>query len=242
VATRGAEASQAREPGDLLFIVMGEQMYELARGALQPSIPAPPRSRGNGQHDPGRWVPRNDATHCVPVSPEMSRDKGGEHTPRRAALRCWAEVANDPDPREPRIPREDARKIVMNVERTCATPRACAGAVPFRVAKALLVGGEIVHIDGDESPATKARPTRLDQAGFGGGRTASANRRVESGHGLQPLELLACLVRQIARIPRHEVVESAPVSPCEIAEQLVCKFEIALGNSELHLLGSQDHE
>jgi hypothetical protein len=176
VATRGPEASQAREPGDLLFIVMSEEMYELARGRFQPSIPAPSRSGGHGQLDPGRWIARNDATHCVPVSPEMSRDKGGEHTPRRAALRCWAEVANDPDPREPRIPREDARKIVMNVERTCATPRACAGAVTFRVAKAFLVRGEIVHIGGDESAAAKARPTRLDEAGFWGGRDASCVR------------------------------------------------------------------
>jgi hypothetical protein len=176
LAAGASEPRDPREQSDLFFIVVRQEMDELQCSRPQACFPASAGPGGYGS-DRAQGVAGDRATYDGPRPPQVTGDEGRQDSPRRAAVIRGADVPDNVDTTQSRLPDDDALSSVMDVKARSCTARACSGAVGIGVSKALLVILEGVHVRGDERPASEALPPREDQATFRGRGTATDNHR-----------------------------------------------------------------
>ncbi len=170
---RRVKAEDACKASNILIVVFRQKVHELARRAVEPCPPAPhsPHRHGSGKR-PAR--PGGDrARYGCPPAPEVTSDEGRQHTPRRPAVGPRADVANDGDPDDAGLIREDALGTIMDVQAVAATASADRRAIAVGVPKTALVFVELVNVGGDQRSATEACAARLNEADLRCGRSSS---------------------------------------------------------------------
>jgi hypothetical protein len=166
---RSIEAGDPCEPNDIVIVMLRKKQNQLPGRGAEPRVPPAQRARGYGRHDvdPEPPLARDGARDRRPTPPQVSGDECREHAPGRSTLVGRADVTDDVDPGHlPRF-RQDALKMIVQVEAYALATRTRRGAVAVGTLESSLMLGELVHFDRDQGAAAKAGAARVNQAGLG---------------------------------------------------------------------------